>query len=140
MDKDQQSTSEGKPSSSAAEEWKELFQKFHDQVRREAARSAGVDENADWETIGRHTSEATRKGTAEALGLQEDANWEQIGKHLERTTRSGVSRFVGTAPDADWATIGQTVDQKVRQFLQDLFAPKKPSETTKKDDMVDPWQ
>ena len=129
----------------SAEEWKEIVLSIERQVRREAARVVGVEDDSDWAIIGRQAGDATRKGAAKGVGAREDASWDEIGGHVERAARSGLAGIFGASRDADWTDIGQTVDQTVRSFLQDLFGPKAQptgqteSEEEEAEGPVDPW-
>ncbi len=131
-----------------AQEWGDILREIGQQVRREAARLAKVDDDADWDTIGKGYSDAVRKSTARSAGLDESAEWKTIGERIEQEARSGTARVVGEQPDADWKDIGQSVDEKVRSFIDELFTPKsKPSSSTETDtetlgshdEPIDPW-
>jgi len=125
-----------------ADEWKRIFRDIERQVRREAARAVGTQEDAGWKEIGKESDEAARRNAAKAVGLAEDASWDEIGERIERRTRAGIAHVVGTSEESDWATIGQMVDEKVHKFLDQIF--NKPAKTHDRgdqptDDLVDPW-
>ncbi len=140
MDEQHAQQGSGGDQRASAEEWRELFRQFDQQIRREAARVVGVQPVADWGTIGRQAGENARRSAARSVGLSEDADWEDIGRRLETTVRTSAAKSVGAAPDADWTVVGQTVEQKVRAFMQDLFEKKPPESKEKPDDLVDPWR
>ncbi len=80
------------------------------------------------------------------MGLQDDAEWDDIGREAEHAARGTVAHLVGTSRDADWPAIGRTADEKVRAFLNDLFGRGKPapsapeqSEIKKDEPPIDPW-
>jgi hypothetical protein len=125
----------------SAEEWRALFAQMGEQVRREAARTVGADEDADWKTIGRETDDAARRTAAKAVGAGEEAEWDEIGKAVERSSRRGIARVVGATPEADWPTIGQEFETKLNAFFKNVFAKPKPQEVDRDetDDVIDPW-
>lgn len=136
-----QRTTEGQRSSS--EEWGDIFRRIEEQVRREAARAVGAEENADWATIGRRTDESARKNAAKAAGLGEAATWEEIAAQVERRTRGGIAKSMGLEADADWGRIGQTMETRMRDVLEDIFGQKKtgaPASEAEPEDLVDPWK
>jgi hypothetical protein len=144
-EQESEETAQAQGAARSTEEWKAIFWQIEQQVRREAARVVGTNEEAGWSEIGRETDEAARKRMAQVTGLAEESGWDEIGSHVEKDVRSGIARFVGATPEADWAAIGQSVEEKVRAFFNDAFGRKAPSAAPQKDegteeDLVDPWQ
>ncbi len=137
-----QTNKTGGTNASSAEEWKEIWSQFAQQVRRDAARVVGEAPDAGWSIIGRKAGEASRQEAAKLVNAPKDADWETIGRHIEINVRTGVAGVVGASPDADWSTVGQTVDHKVRSFLQSLLQTTKPNPPSqpKDDELVDPWK
>ena len=139
-DRESPTGSEGAGSAdTSVNQWKTIFRDIDEQVRRDAARVVGAEEDADWSTIGRGTDDAVRRSIVKAAGLPEDAKWDAVGTHLEKTLRASVAQTVGTNPSADWAAIGQTVEAKIRGVLNDLFS-KKEAKDEVTEDLVDPWK
>jgi len=125
----------------SSEEWRALFSQIGEQVRREAARAVGADDDADWKTIGRETDDAARRTAAKAVGAGEEAEWDEIGKAVERSSRRGIARVVGAKPEADWPTIGQEFETRLDAFFKKVFAKPKPADDARDetDEVIDPW-
>lgn len=110
-----------------------LDDRIDQRLRRMVAGWVGVDQEADWKTIGGQMDSKTRAAIGGWVGADEGADWGAISSRMENRIRLGVARLVKArkeqaaeaAPETSWGDIGAKVEHDVRGWVAALVGTQK---------------